>query len=429
MEVFWISLAMTCVGAVLGSVLSCIPSLHIYNVLGGMMLVALSRGWYFDPVWVLPFCTSMVVGFAIMNTLPSVLLGASDESAVLTVLPGQTALLEGRGVEACGMTVLGGLGGLLFVVAVMGPLLPFVLPEIHDVLKRHFHWMIWVAVCFMLMSEWPKTGNNGRGGWRRLAVGWQTPTAGLVTFGLSGALGIVLFRHPPLSADVAFQNLMPAFVGLFSVPWLLMNIWSRVDIPPQRSEGTALEVGWSKLGAGIVSGCCGGLVSCYVPAITGGVGGMLAGHATVVRDSRVFMIAQGASKVVYYLGGWLIFFVPYVRLTRGGGWLLKGVYAPGSWHDYLMILGSLLVSGAVVALLTLPLCRVLVRLTTRIEYQRLSLWALFLMIGLVGVLTGWRGLLVMLVASPIGLVPVLFQSRRLNCLAVILVPIGLSMSG
>ena len=89
------------------------------------MLVALSRGWDFDPVWVLPFCTSMVVGFAIMNTLPSVLLGASDESAVLTVLPGQTALLEGRGIEACGMTVLGGIGGLLFVVAVMGPLLPF----------------------------------------------------------------------------------------------------------------------------------------------------------------------------------------------------------------------------------------------------------------------------------------------------------------
>jgi TctA family transporter len=38
-------------------------------------------------------------------------------------------------------------------------------------------------------------------------------------------------------------------------------------------------------------------------------------------------------------------------------------------------------------------------------------------------------LLVMGVAAAIGLIPVLFHSRRLNCLGVILLPMACSMSG
>lgn len=423
-------LSMAIVGAGLATILSCIPSLHIYNILGAIVLVAFS--WGLDgvlmPTVFVPFATGMVVGFSLVNTLPSILLGAPDESAVLTVLPGQQALMNGRGVEGTCITMLGGFGGLLFVALVLGPSLPFVLPFVHQVLARHFHWMIWVAICFLLMSEWPKTGNTGPGGWRRLADGWRTPAAGLVTFALSGWFGLILFRQSPLSVDVAFQNLMPAFVGLFSVPGLLMTVLSRVTIPPQQCD-ESLAVGWDQVAAGVASGCAGGAVAAYIPAITGGLGGMLAGHASGVRDSRVFLVAQGASKVVYYVGGWLIFFVPYSRLNRGGGWLLKGIFAPGSWHDYLMVLASMLVAGSVVAGVTVPLCRYLVRLTERVDYRRLSLWALVLMLVMVVGLTGWRGLVVMMVAVPIGLIPVLYHSRRLNCLGIILLPIGLSMSG
>ena len=44
-------------------------------------------------------------------------------------------------------------------------------------------------------------------------------------------------------------------------------------------------------------------------------------------------------------------------------------------------------------------------------------------------MTGLQGLLLMSVAAAVGLFPVMWNSRRLNLLAVILVPIWLNMAG
>jgi TctA family transporter len=43
--------------------------------------------------------------------------------------------------------------------------------------------------------------------------------------------------------------------------------------------------------------------------------------------------------------------------------------------------------------------------------------------------TGRMGVLIMVVSAGIGLLPVLFGSRRMNCLGVILLPAACNMSG
>jgi TctA family transporter len=43
--------------------------------------------------------------------------------------------------------------------------------------------------------------------------------------------------------------------------------------------------------------------------------------------------------------------------------------------------------------------------------------------------TGWGGLLICAVATGIGLIPVLWGSRRVNGMGVLLLPIALNMSG
>ena len=44
-------------------------------------------------------------------------------------------------------------------------------------------------------------------------------------------------------------------------------------------------------------------------------------------------------------------------------------------------------------------------------------------------MTGWGGLLICTVATGIGLIPVLWGSRRTNCMGVLLLPIALNMVG
>jgi putative membrane protein len=418
------------VAGAVGSVLACVPGLHIYNVLGGLAVaVCLPRfqGLALPPEALIPLWMGLVTGYAVANTIPSVLLAAPDESALFTVLPGQKRLMRGRGFEAILITTCGAFAGLLALVT-LGWLAPRMVPSAHAVFRAHYHWIVWCVIAFLLMSEWPKGGFAGPAGWRKFAESWRGPGFGLLTFLLSGALGLLLLYGSPIRVESAFQGLMPAFVGLFAVPWLAMNLVTRVRIPPQNTRFA--ELGGRELARGAIAGVAGGAFAAFFPVVTGGIGGLLAGHSFAVRDDRVFLASQGASKVVYLVGCLLLFFVPGGGLTRGGAaGLLAPIHVAGDPHQYQLALASLAIAGAVALALTPLLSRAVIRLLERCGYRSISALAAVGMVAMVWAVTGWAGLAVMAVAAAIGLVPVLQGSRRLNGLGVILLPIALNMSG
>jgi putative membrane protein len=77
----------------------------------------------------------------------------------------------------------------------------------------------------------------------------------------------------------------------------------------------------------------------------------------------------------------------------------------------------------------LPLTRLAVRLVERVDYVRISVVTLIVLLVMVAVMTGPGGLLIAAVATGIGLIPVLWGSRRMNCMGVLLLPITLNMAG
>jgi putative membrane protein len=438
MSTFWIVLLSVVAGTVLSAGIACLPGLHIYNVMGALVLGILWLDalpepcfWSFLtlPEVYVPAMTGMVVSWSMLNTIPSVLLGTPDESALFTVLPGQKYLMNGRGYEGTMITAVGSLAGAFFVVCVLAPFAPKYLPVSQEVLKGHMHWVLWVIITFILMSEWPKGGNRGRAGWAKFFDAWKGLLVGIATFVLSGVMGFILLNRSPVGHEVAFQNIMPTFVGLFAVPWCLQNIISAADVPPQRTTDS-LDIDGDIILRSVWSGGLGGGFAAYMPIVTGGVGGLLAGHACAQRDERIFIMGQGVSKFVYYVGAFMLLFVPGLNLTRGGGaWMVKTLYTPSSTADYLMIVGSIAVSGAVSFLLVSPLARLTLKLIDKFNYRHVSSFALAVITVMVFAITGWTGLFIAAVATGIGLLPVLFGSRRLNCLGILLLPIACNMSG
>ena len=432
MSAFFIVLASTLVGTVLSCVLACLPGLHVYNIMGLLVMFIFLLADYqiiLPPEAYLPFMAGMIVGWSMLNTIPAVLLGAPDESAIFTVLPGQKYLMFGRGFEGTMMTGVGGLAGLFILIFIMGPLAPLLFPLVQSVLRPYMGAIIWVIITFILMSEWPKGGNTGPAGFAKFADAWKSLAAGLLTFLLAGLMGFILLYRSPISTEMAFQNIMPAFVGLFAIPWCLLNILSAADVPEQHISDS-LDVDASTILRSAASGGLGGGFAAFFPVVTGGVGGLLAGHATAQRDERVFIMSQGVSKLIYYTGAFMFFFVPGLGLTRGGGaWIMKSLYTPQTRYDYLMILGAIAIAGGVSYLMMEPLTRGVIKLIRRFNYRYISAIALAIIVLLVYLVTSWVGLFIMLVGTGIGLLPVLFASRRLNCLGILLLPIACNMSG
>jgi putative membrane protein len=416
------------VGALVAAVLSLVPALHIYNVAGFLLLATATLGPLMPAEAMAFLFIGMVTSYSILNTIASIFLSVPDDSAIFIVLPGQKYLLQQRGYEAVVLTGLGGLGGIA-ILALLTPVTSALFPRLRAILQPHMPWIIWTIIAYMLISEWPKGTDRAPAGLRRWWDGWRSLTAGLVTFLLSGLLGFVLMYKSLVPVTVAYQNLLPAFVGLFAVPWVLQNLLSQTEIPPQHFA-SSVDAGPSELIRGTLAGAFGGLFAAFFPLVTGGIGGFIAGHATAQRDERLFLISQGASKVVYYVGGFLFFFVPGLQLTRGGmAWMLSTVYGGATPNTYLLAVAAVVLCGALAFFLSLGLTRVVVRMLARVHYRWVSLGTLVVLLIIVLAMTGPAGLLICAAATGIGLIPVLWGSRRMNCMGVLLLPIALNMAG
>lgn len=415
-------------GTVGASLLALIPALHIYNVAGLILLLCDAGRVGLAPEPMAYLFLGMITGYAVNNTIPSIFFAAPDESMVFVVLPGQAYMLQQRGYEAVVLTGIGELGGLAVLVA-LTPVASRLLPALREILRPHLPWLIWTIIAYMLLSEWPKGTGRAPAGWRRWWDGWRSLVAGLATFLLSGLLGLILMTRPLVDIKVAYQNLLPAFVGLFATPWIIQNLVSRMALPPQHIPHD-VDAPWATIAQGTLAGALGGLFAAFFPVVTGGIGGFLAGHATAQRDERAFMIAQGAAKITYYVGGFLLFFVPGLHLTRGGMvWMLSTRYTSFGPGAYLRTTAAALMVGVVAFLLSLGLTRGVVALTNRTRYRWISWGTLIVLLAMVGGITGFKGLIICAVATGIGMIPVLWGSRRMNAMGILLLPIALNMAG
>ncbi|HRT32535.1 MAG TPA: tripartite tricarboxylate transporter permease, partial [Anaerolineae bacterium] len=220
-------MAWALVGGIAASVLALVPALHIYNVAGFLLLFSAALEPTLTPERMAFLFLGLITGYAMLNTISSIFLSVPDDSTVFIVLPGQKYLLQQRGYEAVALSGLGGLGGLLFLVA-LTPVASRLLPVVREVLRPHMGWILWTIIAYMLLSEWPKGTDRAPAGWRRWWDAWRSLAAGLTTFLLSGLLGFILMYRSLVPVEVSYQNLLPAFVGLFAVPWVLQNLLARV---------------------------------------------------------------------------------------------------------------------------------------------------------------------------------------------------------
>jgi putative membrane protein len=415
-------------GTLAAAVLSCVPGLHIYSAAGLVVALAARSPGSLPEEPLAMLLLGMTMGYSVINTVPAIFGGAPDESTIFVVLPGQRYLLLGNGIEAAAVTGAGSLGGVL-VLLLLAPLLPRILPALRAIVAPHLHWILAAVALYMLLSEWPKGFDREKSRAGRLAGGWRSPGAGLLTFVLSGLLGMALFYGSLVPAEAGFQNLFPAFTGLFAIPWVAANLVSRVPVPRQEAAAH-LDLTPALLARGVLAGTLGGFFAAFFPAVTGGIGGLLAGQATAQRDDRLFLVSQGACKVVYYAGAYLLLFVPGLHLSRGGMSSMLGIlYVPRTPDLYWAAVGAAALCGALAFGLLLPLSRGAAWLVARVDYRLVSAAVLGLLVALVLVVTGPGGLLVAAVASAIGSIPLLWGARRSDCLGVLLVPLTLQLAG
>jgi putative membrane protein len=431
-----ITIILMCCGAALAgvaiaSVFSLIPGLHIYNVIAFTMMIAFAAIDVFktlDPLITTCFIMGLVVGFSVMFTVSSQFFQPCDDSYRSMMLPHERFLFEGRGYEAA---MLSGIGSMFALLLIAG-LFPFVtgaIGTVRQLIRPHIYWILGLVSLFILMSEWPKDHGAGKTTGQRLADAWGQLGMGIFTFVIAGILGLFVFSNTIIPVDNAFQSLMPVFIGLFAIPSQIMTVLAHAKIPKQ-FFGTSVDAAVHDLARGTLTGTVGGMFSSLTPGLTPGPALLMSAHATASSGEKQFILGGGVARVLYYIGALVLFFMPDVYMRRGGAAInISLFFVPETAEQYFLISGIIAIAGAATLMFLPRYCRFCGRATDKVDYRWISLGGMILLIAMVWYVTSWRGVVLMGVATAIGLMPNFWHTRRIPLLAVLLVPVCLNMAG
>lgn len=382
-------------GCLLGIITGLTPGLHVNTV----AIIGLS---VFPTLSLTPPQFSVVmVGMAVTHTfldfIPAIFLGVPEEETALSILPTHQLLLQGRAMEAIKLTALGSLLGLGFALLLLIPTL-VVIPIIYEGVRGFIVYVLILAVLFLVLRE----------------KSWERILWSITVFFLSGYLGIVMFDLKMLSTT---QVLFPVFVGLFGLSNILYSLRSRTTNIPQE-HFIPLKIRPSHLSSGFL-GALAGLFVGVLPAMSPSQLGILM-YGLIGSDVRNFLVSVSAINTSDAIFSFVSLYT--IDNPRSGVATMIGKVLEFDFPTLMLLVGVTSFITVFATFLHVRIGGLAMNLAGRINYRDLSIASIFLVIFLVYLITGLFGVLVALLATCIGLLPIFAGVSRTHCMGVLLVP-------
>lgn len=373
-----------------GSLTGLIPGIH------PNLLATLFVGFAFaEPFLMSLLIISAVVTHSFLSFIPAVYLGACEEDTAMGALPGHSLLLEGRGYEAVRLTIIGGLVSLIFILALL-PLIFTVIPSVYETIRPNIHWVLISVMGFVILRD-------------------KNRIPALVILVLSGFLGYIVL-------DLHFMGrmaLFPMLTGLFGLSILFYSIKTK-PVVPDGNESINF-VGKKDAASGGLLGSLGGMLAGLLPGIGSAQSAFLAQEILGGKSRRKFMMAIGGintSDVIFsLLALWLI-----GNPRSGAAVAVSNLMESLSLLDVAVFIVSITIAGGLAGALTLVLSRKALDLMKRVNYQKLCLSVIMFLFFIIGLLSGWKGILVATSGTFIGLTCLSGGVRRSYMMGSLIIP-------
>ncbi len=373
-----------------------IPGIHINLI--SVLILSYSSFFLlrFPLVSVIVFIVSMAVTHTFLDSIPSIFLGAPDEAQALGVLPGHRYVLRGNGLMALKLTLIGSYGALLFSMILFLPGI-LIVRYVYPLVENYIGFLLIMVVLFMLVQDKKKL--------------WA-----VFIFLLSGVLGIIVFNLPSLA-----NPLFPMLSGLFGISTLAISLNRKEKIPEQKITDK-IELDKKKTIQALSSGSFSGFVTAVFPGIGSGIAALLAMQITHNLKDHGFMVLVGSINTFNFIFSLVTFWV--LDKARNGAIITVQQLLPELDIYFLIImLSSVLIAGSVGVFLTLFIGKKFTFLLNKIDYQKITVFVIFLILLLVVLLTGLQGFIVLTVSSFIGMLPALLKTRRIHSMGCLLLPV------
>ena len=260
-----IELVIACfIGILIGTTTGIIPGIHV-NTAGAILFT--SSGALLtqvSPEFLCVLMVSMSIAHALIEFVPSMLLGVPQEGTATSILPGHRMVLEGRAKEVIRIVSVGGFGAII-VTIIMLPLFSIALPILHDTIKPYTWMILLVASVYLTYS---------------LTANFRDFLWSMLLFILSGILGWILFQTPITSG----VTLMCTFSGLFGISTILFSLNDSSTLPHQ-NPFYELNIDYNKFKSIFAGGITGAILG-FLPGFGPAQGTVIAQAVSGTNDNN-----------------------------------------------------------------------------------------------------------------------------------------------
>ncbi|MBL7205988.1 MAG: tripartite tricarboxylate transporter permease [Candidatus Aenigmarchaeota archaeon] len=383
-------------GCFLGIITGIIPGLHVNTI--SLLLIPLSLT--INPYFIAVAIIAMAISHTFFDFIPSIFLGAPEDSTALAVLPGHKMLLEGRGLEALYLTVIGGLFSVL-ITFILFPAFIFFIPLFYQNIHIYIHWILLTMAVVLIATE------------RKIKKILQAS----FIFILSGTLGYITLNSYILPSHMI---MFPLFTGLFGMNNLLISLNRGTVIPEQNLKFPNIKKGLSLLG--IVKGLFSGVIVGTLPGVGASQAAILTQQITRRKNHKEFLVSIGAINTIVALFS-LISLYTISKPRSGAAIAVQQILPNFSFNELILLFGVAVFTAGISSFILLKLMRKLITGLQKINYGMLTIIIIFFLLGLTTILTGPIGLFILWVSTSIGLLAPLFGVRRSSAMGVLILPL------
>lgn len=358
-----IELVIACfIGILIGTTTGMIPGIHV-NTAGAILFASSTFLLTFlTPEFLCVLMVSMSIAHALIEFVPSMLLGVPEEGTATSILPGHRMVLQGRSKEVIRIVSVGGFGAII-VTILMLPVFAVILPILHDVSKP-FTWMILLFASIYLTYSLTSS---------RRDFLWS-----LLLFVLSGILGWITFQTP-ISSGV---SLMCTFSGLFGISTILFSLNESSTIPHQ-NPFYELELDFNKYKSIFAGGITGAILG-FLPGFGPAQGTVIAQAASGASDNDDddtvnFLLATSGLNVSDCLFSLIAIYI--IGNPRSGiAVYMSYLISEMNLNHLVIFIFASLIAVSVSLVLALKLGDSFSRLMSRVDYKKLSIGVIILQI-------------------------------------------------
>lgn len=383
------------VGIVLGVIAGLIPGVHPNLVATLMLSLSIIFLNYTSPLTLAIVIVSMSIVNTFLNALPSIFLGAPDDTTILSVLPGHRMLLKGQGYAAVSLTVIGSLLSLIIVIS-FTPLLILSIGYIYPLIEKYIGYILILSCIFLILRE------------------TRSKFWAFTTFALSGILGLGVLTLPNLR-----EPLFPMLSGLFGTSVLITSIYTKVIIPKQKIEFPKIEI--KETSKSLFSTILVGTIASFLPGLGPAQAAIIGSQITKLTDKGFLMLVGGLNTVNMAVSFMTLYIIDKAR--NGSVVIISKLLNSFSLEYLVLFLGCSLFVAGISTILTQSLAKSFSRIITKINYKILCISIIVLITFMSIYLSGTAGLFILIVSTFLGMVPSFKGVGKNHLMGCLLLPV------